>query len=99
VGNNVSEEPAISANRRFVAFTSSASNLVAGDTDEAGDVFVRDRLAGTTEALTVTPNTPPGPDSASAATSISADGRFVGFWSRQSGLVPEGDTNGFDGDA
>jgi Tol biopolymer transport system component len=99
VGNNNSEEPAISADGRFVAFTSTAVNLASGDTDNAADVFVRDRLAGTTEALTVTPNSPPGPDSASGVPSISADGRFVGFWSRQPDLVPEGDGNGFDGDS
>jgi Tol biopolymer transport system component len=97
VGNNVSEEPSISADGRFVAFASSSVNLAAGDTDNATDVFVRDRLAGTTEALTVTPNSPPGPDSASGSPSISADGRFVALWSRQSDLVP-GDANGFDGD-
>jgi Tol biopolymer transport system component len=97
VGNNVSEEPAISADGRFVAFTSSAVNLVAEDTDNAADVFVRDRVAGTTEALTVTPDSPPGPDSASGAPSISADGRFVAFWSRQPDLVA-GDSNGFEGD-
>jgi Tol biopolymer transport system component len=97
VGNNVSDEPAISADGRFVAFTSGASNLVAGDTDNASDIFVRDRVAGTIEALTVTPNSPPGPESASASPSISADGRLVAFWSRQSDLVA-GDANGFDGD-
>jgi Tol biopolymer transport system component len=97
VGNNVSDEPAISGDGRFVAFTSGASNLVAGDTDNASDIFVRDRVAGTTEALTVTPNSPPGPESASASPSISADGRLVAFWSRQSDLVA-GDANGFEGD-
>jgi uncharacterized repeat protein (TIGR01451 family) len=99
VGNNNSEEPAISADGRFVAFTSTAVNFASGDTDYAGDVFVRDRLAATTEAPTVTRNSPPGPDSASGFPSISADGRFVGFWSRQPDLVPEGDGNGFDGDS
>src|SRR5439155_214612 len=42
-GNGSSQEPAISADGRFVAFHSDASNLVAGDTNDVGDVFVRDR--------------------------------------------------------
>jgi len=54
-------------------------------------------VAGTTERLTVTPNSPQGPDSASGAPSISADGRLVAFWSRQPDLVA-GDSNGFEGD-
>ena len=37
----------------FVAFESSASNLVAGDTNDSNDVFVRDRVAGTTERVSV----------------------------------------------
>lgn len=55
-------------------------------------MFVRDRLLGTTEALTVTPNTPLGPDSSSAATSISADGRFAAFSTDADNIVP-GDGN------
>jgi len=47
------EPPAMSADGRFVAFTSFASNLVAGDTNAAGDVFVRNRLAGVTRRVSV----------------------------------------------
>ena len=47
--NAWSESPSISANGRFVAFGSGASNLVPGDTNYAFDVFVHDRLTGTTE--------------------------------------------------
>src|SRR5690349_21246252 len=45
--------PAISADGRFVAFASAASNLVPGDTNEQTDVFVRDRLAGVTQRVSV----------------------------------------------
>jgi len=46
-------EGAISADGRFVAFSSTASNLVAGDADKAGGVFVRDRKTGTTTLVSV----------------------------------------------
>src|SRR5207253_8937535 len=44
-GNNFSFSPAVSADGRFVAFDSAASNLVPGDTNGTFDVFVRDRGA------------------------------------------------------
>jgi Tol biopolymer transport system component len=43
----------ISADGRFVAFVSDASNLVSGDTNTLSDVFVRDRQNGTTERVSV----------------------------------------------
>ena len=89
--DNSSEDPAISADGRFVAFSSSASNLVPGDDDGASDVFVRDRQAGTTESVSiVSPSTGFGAHSGAAA--ISADGRYVAFNSWEPDLVP-GDTN------
>jgi hypothetical protein len=45
--------PAISAGGRFVAFESDASNLVARDTNNTGDVFVRDRVAQVTRRVSV----------------------------------------------
>src|SRR5207247_262593 len=45
--------PALSADGRFVAFVSFATNLVAGDTNGATDVFVHDRQTGTTERVSV----------------------------------------------
>lgn len=96
----LSEMAAISARGRFVAFSSDASNLVAGDTnrceDEGGrrscvDVFVRDRVAGTTTRVSVSSSgKQANHDSESPV--ISADGRFVAFSSRASNLVA-GDTN------
>jgi WD40-like Beta Propeller Repeat len=73
-------------------FYGSASNLVAGDANGSTDVFVRDRLNGTTECISVDPSGCPG-DSSSDSGAITPDGRFVAFRSRSGNLVP-GDTNG-----
>jgi Tol biopolymer transport system component len=88
-GNGQSVNPSISADGRFVAFQSRASNLVPNDTNSAADIFVRDRLNGTTERVcdSVQPNR------FSFTPSISADGRFVAFASAATNLVPD-DTNG-----
>ena len=92
-GNAPSLHPSISSDGRYVAFGSEASNLVAGDTNLSMDVFVRDRLTGTTERVSVSTAGAEGFD-ASAAPSISADGRFVVFGSVAPNLVA-GDSNGF----
>jgi Tol biopolymer transport system component len=97
--NGDSGDPAISADGLFVAFTSWASNLVAGDTNSGADVFVRDRVAGTTERVSVSSSGEQADYShggiaglLSAEPSISADGRFVAFTSYAANLVA-GDTN------
>src|SRR5690606_30726839 len=51
--NGNSEDPAISADGRFVVFTSGASNLVSGDTNGFYDVFLHDRLDGTTRRVSM----------------------------------------------
>ena len=89
------EEPAISADGRYIAFASSASNLVPGDTNITSDVFVRDRVAGTTTRVNVATNGSQANNHSSADTtqvSISADGRYIAFASFAQNLVPE-DTN------
>ena len=91
-GNNGSELPAISADGRWIAFISFASNLVAGDTNGAPDVFVQDRQSGTTTRVSVGPGGA-GANGDSELTAISADGRWVTFDSSASNLVA-GDTNG-----
>jgi len=81
----------ISADGRYVAFCSYASDLVANDGNGIADVFVRDRQAGTTSRVSV--DTAGGdPDGFSCCPSISADGRNVAFQSLATDLVP-GDTN------
>ena len=83
--------PAISADGRYVAFASGASNLVAGDTNGTQDVFVRDRGAGDPAGVGGSGRRPGQRRQLPPA--ISADGRYVAFWSRASNLVA-GDTNG-----
>src|SRR4051794_24467034 len=84
--------PSLSADGRYVAFSSAASNLVAGDTNARNDTFVRDRQSGTTERVSLSSAGAEG-DNLSGAPAISSDGRFVAFWSYASNLVA-GDTNG-----
>jgi Tol biopolymer transport system component len=83
--------PSLSADGRFVAFVSDASNLVPGDTNNVYDVFVRDRQAGATERVSVGAGGAQA-DGASVSPSLSADGRLVAFESHATNLVP-GDTN------
>src|SRR5439155_853313 len=91
-GNTDSFGPSISADGRYVAFDSVASNLVNGDTNGCKDVFVRDRQSGTTERVSVDSLGVQG-NYHSQSPSISADGRYVAFTSIASNLV-SGDTNG-----
>ena len=90
--NNASFGPAISADGRFVAFISRATNLVAGDTNGMDDVFVHDRVSGSTERMSLGVGGAQA-DGSSARPAISADGRFVAFKSDATNLVA-GDTNG-----
>jgi len=90
-GNGNSFRPAISADGRYVAFDSEASNLVSGDTNTTTDIFVRDRQSGTTERVSVDSLGAQGIGYSPYA-SISADGRYVAFDSDASSLV-SGDTN------
>ena len=89
--NGRSYRSSISADGRYVAFESEASNLVADDTNEAWDIFIRDRQTGQTQRVNV--------DSLGEQTrfganrpSISAHGRYVAFDSMATDLVAE-DTN------
>ena len=91
-GNDHSYGSALSADGRWVAFESGASNLVAGDTNGTTDVFVRDQQTGTITRVSVGPGDAQG-NSASFGRSISADGRWVAFQSQASNLVAA-DTNG-----
>ncbi len=90
--NSAALHAAISDDGRFVAFTSTATDLVAGDTNHQEDIFVRDRQNGVTERVSIDSSGRQA-NSFSDYLSISADGRFVAFQSDASNLVP-GDTNG-----
>jgi len=76
----------MSANGRFVAFMSFASNLVAGDTNANSDIFVHDRLLGITKRVSVGPAGVEG-NGISEWSEISADGNRVVFLSRASNFV------------
>ena len=98
VANGLSLGPLISADGRYVSFTSLASNLVAGDTNNAADVFVKDLQTGVVTRVSTSADgtQASGYSSGSAASAISADGRYVVFNSDATNLVP-GNTNVFGG--
>jgi Tol biopolymer transport system component len=90
-GNGASSAPVISADGRYVAFVSAASNLVASDTNDAADVFVRDRVTGRTRRVSISSRGRQGKRESEEPT-ISRHGRFIAFSSPASTLV-RGDTN------
>ena len=90
-GNKGSSSAAISADGRYVAFDSGASNLVHGDTNRHSDVFVRDRKRQRTKRASLSSTGKQG-NRSSVTPAISGDGHSVAFVSEASNLVP-GDTN------
>ena len=92
VENGATVGAALSGDGRSVAFTSTATNLVPGDTNGVTDVFVRDLPSGTTTRVSVGRSGAQG-DGLSFDPAVSRDGRFVAFASAASNLVA-GDTNG-----
>jgi len=84
-GNGASQNPSIDADGQLVAFQSLASNLVDGDNNNLSDIFVRDRINGTTVRVcdAVEPN------GGSNTPSISPDGRYVAFSSAATNLVAD----------
>ena len=81
----------ISADGRFVVFTSKSTNLVARDTNGVQDIFVYDRVTQNTERVSVANDGTQG-DWHSFGASISADGRYIAFVSGASNLVPDDPT-------
>ena len=90
-GNGMSRRATVSANGRYVAFDSSGSDLVIGDTNNTRDVFVHDRWTGDTTRISVASGRTQA-NKASEDPSISAGGRYVSFRSYATNLV-QGDTN------
>jgi Tol biopolymer transport system component len=76
--DGASTDPAISADGRYVAFTSTAANLVPDDTNGVADVFVHDRVAGTTARVSL-PGGSGQFDVPSGEPAMSADGTYVAF--------------------
>jgi Tol biopolymer transport system component len=92
-GNNASTAPSTSSDGRYVAFESLAINLVAGDGNGTDDVFVHDRLTGTTTRVSLHTDGTEG-NGESHSPSISGDGRYIAFESFADNLVA-GDGNSF----
>ncbi len=91
-GDSRSDYPAISADGRYVVFSSYARNLVPGDTNLNSDIFLHDRQTNETFMISVSSEGTNGNNN-SFFPSISADGRFIAFTSKADNLVPD-DTNG-----
>lgn len=90
--NGASSEPHMSANGRYIAFSSLASNLVSGDTNGVEDVFVYDRQLDKMTRVSIASDGSQG-NGESSRPSISDDGDYVAFQSYASNLSPN-DTNG-----
>jgi hypothetical protein len=91
-GDDDSGYPSLSADGRLVAFHSSASNLVANDTNATTDIFVHDRATGETKRVSVD-SSGVEENSFAGGPSLTSDGRLVAFYSAASNLVA-GDANG-----
>jgi hypothetical protein len=89
--NGASTSPSVSDDGRYIAFASTASNLVAGDTNGVSDIFLRDRQTDTTIRISLATGGGQGNNNSTTPT-ISGNGRYISFWSAASNLV-EGDTN------
>ena len=101
--NDGSFNPAISANGRYVVFSSRASNLVAGDTNGGQDIFLHDTYNGITNRISISSNgsqaindDPFNPVADSRYPSISDDGRYVVFQSNATNLVSQDSNIAYD---
>jgi Tol biopolymer transport system component len=83
----------ISADGRYIAFTSYATNLVSNDTNGQADVFLHDRQTGQTSRVSVASDGTES-DGSSGASTISADGRYIAFVSDASNLISDGSVYG-----
>ncbi len=90
--NGGASGPAMSADGRYVAFSSSADNLVSGDTNVLEDVFIQDRLTGTIQRVSVSSAGVQATGGQSTAAAVSSDGRYVAYSSGATNLVA-GDGN------
>jgi Tol biopolymer transport system component len=94
-GDKESNTPAVSADGGFVAFDSSATNLVAGDGNGAGDIFVKNLTDGSVQLASLAWDEEQSNNSSRAA-SVSNDGNRVAFMSAASNLTSRFDSNGAD---
>ena len=89
--NGLSNAASVSADGRFITFASDATNLVPDDNNNNRDIFVHDRLNGTTERVSLASDGAEG-NALSFRPAISGDGRYVAFRSDSNNLVTD-DTN------
>jgi PGAP1-like protein/WD40-like Beta Propeller Repeat len=87
VPNSASLNPSISGDGRYVAFETSATNMVAGGGGGVSQVYVRDLLTGDTSVVSVANDGSLGNGDSSSPT-LSGDGRYVSFFSMASNFVP-----------
>src|SRR5688572_3829983 len=92
-GNDVSEDPDISSNGRYVVFTSRATDLVPEDTNAVFDIYLRDTQSGVTQLVSAAATGGGAGNGSSIDPSVSDDGRYVAFSSIASNLVAN-DVNG-----
>ncbi|HEX2620094.1 MAG TPA: hypothetical protein VHL11_08100 [Phototrophicaceae bacterium] len=101
-GNDGSDTPSISADGRYIAFNSSATNLVTDDTNEIPDVFVYDQVTGVTSRISIDANGRqsntdwPASSPGTGSPLISSGGELVAFSSRADDLVPNDTNEGID---
>jgi len=86
-GNAASNNPAISGDGRWVAFSSDATNLVIGDTNLYSDIFAVDTVTGMVTRISVS-SAGAQSNGASFKPAISQDGRYVVFESTATNLIP-----------
>jgi Tol biopolymer transport system component len=91
--NSISHTPSVSPDGRFVVFLSNATNLVGNVVSNGYHVYLRDVLSATTQVIDADTNGAALTDNDGTIPSLSADGRFVAFHSRDGGMV-NGDRNG-----
>lgn len=95
-GNEEPSRPSMSPDGRYVVFSSKATNLVNHDINLVQDVFLRDRLTGVTELISLTDTGGQGnKDSFTRRPAISADGRYVVFYSQADNLTDDEDVLGY----
>jgi Tol biopolymer transport system component len=92
--DDYSDSPAVSGDGRYAVFSSIASNLVPGDTNNAWDVFRRDLTTGITSRVSVASDGTQanGTSAFFGGATLSTDGQYIAFGSDASNLTP-GDTN------
>jgi Tol biopolymer transport system component len=92
-GDGYSYEPAISANGRFVVFTTESTNLVPNDTLGFRDVLIHDRTTDRTRRVSLT-NTEQEPQGDSQDATVSADGNLIAFMSGAPNMIATGNSEG-----